>query len=230
MARVLLVDDDPDLRLIIATGLEAVGGFEVDVAASGPEGIEAARRRRPDIVVLDVKMPGMDGPATVGAFRREARLADLPVVLLTASIGPEGRAALADLDVAAVLAKPVDPTSLAFTLRGLLEQRPQDGASTDSDMMAGLVRDMWSRLRPRVLTRLDDLDAVQRRAEAGQLTTQEREGALVEAHRLAGSLGTYGFHDASEAARRAEQVLEHDPLDVAALGRVLAQLRRGLSA
>ena len=109
---VLLIDDDPDIRLVVGAALTQVAGWRVSEAAGGAAGLEQARRDRPDVVLLDVMMPGLDGPATLAALRADEDLADLPVVMLTTN------AAMVDLDgatalgAAGVLAKPFDPFSL----------------------------------------------------------------------------------------------------------------------
>jgi DNA-binding response OmpR family regulator len=117
---VLLVDDDEDVRHMtrVSLGFE---GFEVTAVEDGEAGLDAARADRPDAMVLDVMMPGLDGLAVLREIRADADLADLPVLLLTAKAGApaeqEGWAAGAT----AYLTKPFTGTALAGTLRSLLE-------------------------------------------------------------------------------------------------------------
>ena len=89
--RILLVDDDPDIRQLAALSLRRIGQFHVELAASGAEAIEMASRDPPDLVLLDVSMPGMDGPATLEGLRRIPAISRIPVVFFTATssdIGP----------------------------------------------------------------------------------------------------------------------------------------------
>lgn len=112
--RVLVIDDMEDVREIARAGLERAG-WEVEVAASGPQGLELAARRVPDAVLLDVKMPGMDGRAVAEALRRRAATRSVPVVLLTAGPGEAS-----GVEAAGVIPKPFDPLTLAERLAGLL--------------------------------------------------------------------------------------------------------------
>ena len=118
--RVLIVDDDEDVRMLVRMSLERVGGFEVLTAASGAEGVEHAREQRPDAVLLDVMMPGMDGPATVSALRGSPETADIPIVLLTAKISPHDRERFRDLPINGAIAKPFDPIELPGALTEML--------------------------------------------------------------------------------------------------------------
>jgi CheY-like chemotaxis protein len=79
---ILLIDDDGDFRGIITDKL-AQEGFDVSQAASGPEGIDQLRKHKPDLVLLDVQMPGMSGIATLSAIKSDPQLADMKVVFLT---------------------------------------------------------------------------------------------------------------------------------------------------
>ncbi|MCU1373856.1 MAG: Two-component response regulator, partial [Actinomycetia bacterium] len=78
--RVLLVDDEDDIRLVARASLERLAGWEVLAAASGPDALAMARAEQPDAIILDVMMPGMDGPATLAELRADPATADIPVV------------------------------------------------------------------------------------------------------------------------------------------------------
>lgn len=118
--RVLVVDDEDDIREVAGVSLEAVGGFEVTTAASGPEAIDKAAAERPDAIVLDVMMPGMDGPATFRRLQADAQTRDIPVILLTAKVQAADRERFEELGVAGVLSKPFDPMGLAAQVAGAL--------------------------------------------------------------------------------------------------------------
>ena len=116
----LLIDDDDDIREIAQLSLELGAGWTVLTAASGAEGIDVAREKQPDAILLDVMMPSLDGPATLAKLRGDERTAGIPVVFLTAKARPAERDRLAGLDVSGVLAKPFDPMTLAEQLRSVL--------------------------------------------------------------------------------------------------------------
>lgn len=118
--RLLVVDDDDNIREISSTTLELLGGWEVDTAAGGEEAIEAALSGQPDAILLDVMMPGMDGPATLAALRSDERTRGIPVVFLTAKVRPSEIERLSDLGAAAVLSKPFDPMGLATEISAAL--------------------------------------------------------------------------------------------------------------
>ncbi|HWJ49630.1 MAG TPA: response regulator [Solirubrobacteraceae bacterium] len=120
--RLLLVDDAEDIRAIARMSLERVGGWEVVSAAGGPEALRALREDGPfDAVLLDVMMPGMDGPATLAQMRASGLAADVPVVFLTAKATGEECSRLQALGGAGVLPKPFDPMELPRELERLLE-------------------------------------------------------------------------------------------------------------
>src|SRR4051794_26418428 len=119
--RVLIVDDDDGIREVAKMSLELVAGWEVATAASGADGLERARDLRPEGILLDVMMPGMDGPATLAALRAsEGDLAATPVIFLTAKVQAAERTRFAELDVAGLIAKPFDPMTLATQIAELL--------------------------------------------------------------------------------------------------------------
>jgi CheY-like chemotaxis protein len=118
--KVVLVDDDEDIRVICRLSLQTVGGWQVAVASSGPEGIELAARERPDVVLLDVMMPGQDGLTTYAAMRDDPRIAHIPVVLMTAKAQARELARFLALGVAGVIAKPFDPLTLAEEISTIL--------------------------------------------------------------------------------------------------------------
>lgn len=113
MHRILIVDDDDDIREIAALSLEATTNWTVLAASSGQQGVEVAASHQPEAILMDVMMPGMDGPTTFRQLRGNPRTANIPVVLLTAKAQGPDQQRLAGLGVAGVLFKPFDPLTLA---------------------------------------------------------------------------------------------------------------------
>lgn len=110
--RVLVIDDEDDTREVAKISLEMVGGWEVFSACSGAEGLALAESRQPDAILLDVMMPGMDGPTTFELLRRQPATRDIPVIMLTAKVQATDRISFLELGVTGVIAKPFDPLSL----------------------------------------------------------------------------------------------------------------------
>lgn len=118
--RILVIDDEDDIREVAQVSLEAVGGWEVLTARSGTDGIAKAAAERPDVILLDVMMPDMDGPTTFGRLRANEATQHIPVVLLTAKVQAPDRRRFDDLGVDAVLSKPFNPVTLSDEIVGAL--------------------------------------------------------------------------------------------------------------
>jgi CheY-like chemotaxis protein len=111
--RILIVDDEDDIREVAQVSLELIGGFEVMTASNGRDALARARAEQPDAILLDVMMPEMDGPATLAELRANPATRDIPVVFLTANTQAAQRQALGQLGAAGMLSKPFDPMKLA---------------------------------------------------------------------------------------------------------------------
>jgi CheY-like chemotaxis protein len=118
--RVLIIDDEDDIREVAALSLEATAGWTILTASSGREGIETAAREKPDAILMDVMMPEMDGPTTFKHLQANPATASIPVVLLTAKVQGVDQRRFAGLGVAAVLFKPFDPLTLASQISDVL--------------------------------------------------------------------------------------------------------------
>jgi CheY-like chemotaxis protein len=118
--KVLIIDDEDDIRRIAKLALGKVGRMEVVEASSGTEGVRKAQEERPDAVLLDVMMPGLDGPSTLAALRASEATARIPVVFLTAKAMASEVERLRGLGARGVLTKPFDPMKLASSLRSIL--------------------------------------------------------------------------------------------------------------
>lgn len=118
--RILYVDDEADLREIATMSLELDPDFEVRASATGEEAIEVARAWQPALILLDMMMPGMDGPAVSRALRQDPATLEIPVVFITARTRASDVEALMALGARAVIAKPFDPMTLAGQVRELI--------------------------------------------------------------------------------------------------------------
>jgi DNA-binding response OmpR family regulator len=117
MTRVLYVDDEEDIAEVAAMALELDPDFQVRTCFSGGAAIAEAAVWQPDIILLDVMMPGMDGPTTLGKLRAQAETAQTPIIFITARTQAQEVAALEALGAAGVIAKPFDPMTLASMVR-----------------------------------------------------------------------------------------------------------------
>ncbi|MDY6782920.1 MAG: response regulator [Cyanobacteriota bacterium] len=111
--RILIIDDEADIREVAQLSLEISNDWEVLTAASGQEGLQIAATEKPNAILLDVMMPDMDGPATWQHLRENPATQNIPVIFLTAKVQATEQRRYAQLGVTAVLTKPFDPVTLA---------------------------------------------------------------------------------------------------------------------
>jgi CheY-like chemotaxis protein len=119
LSRILYVEDEPDIRAVALIALQTIGGFEVLACASGADALEQAAAFAPQLILLDVMMPGMDGPTLLAALRRIPETAKVPAVFMTAKVQPAEVADLRASGAAEVIAKPFDPMTLAEQIRAV---------------------------------------------------------------------------------------------------------------
>jgi two-component system, OmpR family, response regulator len=116
---ILYVEDDPDIREVVTMALEVVGGYQVSVASSGRDALRHLATSTPDLILLDVMMPGMDGPTTLGELRARPELAGTPVVFITAKVQAAEIEYFKSLGAVDVIAKPFDPVALAGQVQAI---------------------------------------------------------------------------------------------------------------
>lgn len=117
LQRILCVEDEVDIQSIVRIALETIGGFDVMIFGSGHDALRAGPAFRPDLILLDVMMPGIDGPATLAAMRATADFKNTPVVFMTAKVQAHEIDLYRKMGVMEVIAKPFDPMTLSETLR-----------------------------------------------------------------------------------------------------------------
>jgi DNA-binding response OmpR family regulator len=121
MTTVLVIDDEAPIRLLCRVNLEAEG-MPVLEAGDGPSGLEAARAEQPDVILLDVMMPGLDGWGVAEALLEDERTAEIPIIFLTARAEFRDRARGLDIGGVDYITKPFNPVELAPLVRGLLDR------------------------------------------------------------------------------------------------------------
>ncbi len=120
MTATILIVDDNALNLELVADVLELAGFEVLTAASGREGVEQARRHHPDLILMDLRMPGMSGLEAMEAIRKDAETRDIPVAVLTASAMKGDRERLLNSGFSAYFQKPIDPACFAAQVEALL--------------------------------------------------------------------------------------------------------------
>ena len=225
--RVLFIEDEGDIRHVAKMALERIGGLEVLACASGDEALRYATQFHPDLILLDVMMPGMDGPATLARLRLLPDLAATPVVFMTAKVQPSEIVHLKNLGALEVIAKPFDPLQLASRLAEIWA-----GISAP-DKVGEDISDGLDNLRKQYAQTFDS--KWQRLYDAWELAKQGDIAALQlakqQSHTLAGSGATIGFPEVSRLAIEVERLLglRDDHIDgenvMAVLDTLISQLR-----
>lgn len=125
LKRVLLIEDEPDISFIATRALETFGGYTVQPCNDSRNAITQANGFRPDIILLDVMMPGKDGPTTLSELNEISSLKKIPVVFMTARVQKEELEEYIKMGAVGVIPKPFDPLSLAAELQNIWSKLPQ---------------------------------------------------------------------------------------------------------
>lgn len=123
LERILYAEDEQDIQAVAKLALEMLGGFQVKICGGGQEALAEVGGFAPDLILLDVMMPDMDGPTTLQKLRADPATAAIPVIFLTAKVQPAEVAGFQALGALNVIAKPFDPMTLAAEIRQIWESR-----------------------------------------------------------------------------------------------------------
>ena len=113
MKRILFVEDEQDIQAVAQLALEAIGGYTVEVCGSGAEALDRVVEFAPDLILLDVMMPDMDGPTTLKALRKMPETANTPIIFMTAKSQAREIQRFKKLSTLDVITKPFDPMALS---------------------------------------------------------------------------------------------------------------------
>lgn len=199
LKRILLVEDDPDIQEVTVLLLSHIEKFEVQACGSAAEGLRVAPDFDPDLILLDVMMPGLDGQGALAAFREMKETADTPVIFMTARVRPGEMLEYRQLGCLGVIPKPFDPDTLAATIREMWDryQNASSNSARREDLKA--LRSVYAAELPERLRLIEG--AAARLRDSGW--DRETAASLYEmTHRLAGSAAIYGFPAVSTAAMR----------------------------
>jgi len=212
--RILHVDDEPDIREVVELSLALNPDFEVRSCGSGTEAVAIAAEWSPFIILLDVMMPGMDGPTTLAQLRGNPRTADIPVLFMTARAQAREVQQLIALGALGVISKPFDPMTLAFAVRTHLQAIRLESLRTvfvqrakgDAALLAACRSALGQKAAPATISRIREI-----------------------AHGLAGAAGLFGFDRISTDAAVVEDTVvalldgDRSPKDLTlALDRLMA--------
>jgi two-component system cell cycle response regulator len=217
---ILYTDDEPDIRLIVQTALGLAEGLTVHTADSGERALELAHELQPDLLMLDVMMPGLDGPGTLKRLRADPGIAQIPVIFVTAKATPEDVLRFRALGALAVIAKPFDPMQLPTQVLALWQAgaaQPQRVISAAADHAR--LRDHVAQLSGKFLERTAAQALTLRRLfdslQGGDATYVSAMRDI--AHKIHGGGGMFGFPAVSECAgeieRLVQTLLTADPAD-----------------
>ncbi len=204
LKRLLVVEDDRDIVNLVSLVLGDVGGYVVKACASAKEAVEAASSFRPDLILLDVMMPGADGLAALESLRGLPATRETPFVFMTAMAEPGDLARYDALGCLGVIAKPFDPLTLAETLESLWGRNEEAGRKPERNEFEELRRAYVGELPSRI-------GAMQAAAEAIAARGWDREAVeslYRETHRLAGSSGLYKMSQLSRTAAILEEIVK----------------------
>jgi CheY-like chemotaxis protein len=186
--RILHVDDEPDIREVVGLSLGLDPGFTVRSCCSGSEGLAVAAEWVPDIILLDVMMPVLDGPATLAQLRQNVETAHFPVVFMTARSQAREADRFRSLGAVGVIPKPFDPLTLAASLRKYVQPSPDPLTRLQVAFMLRVKQDMAA--------------LVQDRAELrqGERSPDTLHRIMRVAHALSGAGGIFGYAELGDAA------------------------------
>ena len=193
--KLLHVDDEPDIREVVEISLALDSVFTTRNCGSGEEALTVAADWQPDIILLDVMMPLMDGPATLAGLRDNPKTARIPVIFMTARAQTRELDRFRALGAVGVIAKPFDPMTLATSIRNYI--KPADDPL--ENLRAGFLQ--------RAKKDAAALAALRIALETGNGEADTLASIRQIAHGLAGAGGIFGFADISDAAALLEDVV-----------------------
>jgi CheY-like chemotaxis protein len=207
---VLYVDDEPDIRKIVQIALGLSKELTVHIGESGAQALELARTLRPDVLLLDVMMPGLDGPGTLGKMREDPATAQIPVIFVTAKAMPSEVAKFRAMGAVGVIAKPFDPMQLITQLRALWDGRAIEVSPLQEYGDKANLQLHVTQLADKFLQRTRDetviLHTLAEHAQDGGPVVMDQIERL--AHKIHGSGSMFGYAAVSVCAGHLESLAE----------------------
>lgn len=198
MKKVLLAEDDESVRALVAAILNSDGRYQFLEARNGVEALEVARREKPELILLDIRMPEMDGFEVCRHLKMDPTTRDMTIIMLTALAQEEDKVQSRQAGADGYFTKPFSPTALLKRVADNRTQQPSTAA----------VARVWERHKKAVVGRGAVLEQAVTALLDGNLSDRLRRRAEWEAHKLVGSVATFGFAEGSRLAREIEQMLQ----------------------
>lgn len=205
LKNVLLVEDDADIQAVALIALEDVGGLSVRACSSGREALAAVRDFRPDVVLLDVMMPGLTGPETLRELRAVPGMSDVPVVFMTARVQQREVNEYLALGAVGVIPKPFEPMTLANDVRELVRAARDAENASDERAFEDELEFLRARFIQDLPTRARQVQEAWERAKRGDAPVSD---VLMNVHSLVGTARTLRLDEVGQAAANAEVALE----------------------
>jgi CheY-like chemotaxis protein len=213
MHSVLYVDDDPDICEVVQAALCLMAGLEVHIAGSGKQAIALAQTLKPDLILMDAMMPGLDGPSTMERIRGNALLADIPVIFLTGKVFPAEVAHFLELGALGVIGKPFDPLTLGRDVFALWKigdtARQISNHSSTMLEVESEVSSLSDSFLQRTRTDILRLRKMLERAGLGESPAIDEVGRLT--HSIHGAGAMFGYPGISAVAGKMEKLIDESP-------------------
>ncbi|NBX04177.1 MAG: response regulator [Alphaproteobacteria bacterium] len=227
LKNILYIDDDRDILSVARLALEKIGGFHVDTCSNSSKGIAVAEATQPDLIMLDVMMPGVDGPSLLRSLKTNVQLCGTPVVFMTARVQSAEMDKYAACGSAGVIPKPFNPMTLPKELNALWQAYQ---TTIHNNMTCGLedLRQQYLRNLP---TKRAEIEAFWRQVRMGKVSRGGTQKVERVVHNLAGSGEIYGYRALSRSARLLEELLARDPYSLnlcAVIEKLLSAIDRAL--
>ena len=222
LKKITYVEDEPDIRAITEIALTQIGGFHLDVCASGAEALAKTSDFDPDLIILDVMMPGMDGVETYARLRQIPSLVDTPIVFMTAKAMSDEVARYRAMGAADVIAKPFDPMTLSDRIETIWRTHSASRDPSMQDQLRALVKRHCVTLAEQVAT----IGQLLNEAPCdGKVNGIARAQSIT--HQIKGTAGSMGFAAVGSAAAVLDdklKLLAHEPTASAEQMRVIREL------
>jgi CheY-like chemotaxis protein len=204
---ILYVEDNANIRTLAKIALERLGGFSLHVCESGAEALAAIEAgMQPDLLLLDVMLPGMDGPTILEHLRRLPQTAQTPVIFMTAKVQSSEIAHFMSLGALGVITKPFQPTLLSQEIMKLWNgETPVYRAPAGMETTVDAFRARFLKGLPKQLA---DLASLSQRMESAP-SAEEVSSLYRLLHGLSGMAGTFGFGELGDRARQVEEMVQN---------------------
>lgn len=205
---VLYVDDEQDILDVMKMCLEEIGNLVVHTVTDGKSIVSLVEKTKPDLILLDVMMPEVDGPATLIELRKNKQFDHIPVVFVTAKVQPDDIKIYTEMGAVAVVVKPFDPMEISAQVNAIWDQAVSAGDSSDN--INEIMRPLIHRFKHDLVDREAKLSEYSETISNRELTEIEINELSSIAHKLAGSGTTFGFPHISQAGKELETCLQKE--------------------